>query len=119
VWRRSEIQIFAGTGWNLGLVAGLIFADQRYNCYFYNVDSAYATPTRSAYSAHGGYSGGQFIVALSKRYPTFWVAGFTKLDTLNGVVFSDSPLVEKKLNYSIGIAISWIFGQSKVIVKKE
>ncbi len=104
-------------GWNLGLVAGLIFADQNYNRYFYDVDPRYSTPTRSAYSAPGGYSGGQFIVAISKRFSDFWFGGFAKWDTLNGAVFSDSPLVKQWQYFTTGFAIFWIFGQSQTMVK--
>ncbi len=111
--------IGGNVGWNLGLVTGLIFTDQRYHRYFYDVDPAFATPTRPAYRAHGGYSGGQFIVALSKRFPDFWVGGFAKFDTLSGAVFVDSPLVKTRQYFSMGVAISWILGQSKTMVKMD
>ena len=111
--------IGGNVGWNLGLVTGLIFADQSYHRYFYDVDPAFATPTRPAYRAHGGYSGGQFIVALSKRYPDFWVGGFAKFDTLSGAVFVDSPLVKTRQYFSMGVAISRILGQSKTMVKMD
>lgn len=100
-------------GWNLGLATGPIFANQRYNQYFYGVAPEYATPDRPTYMAHGGYSGSQFIAALSKRYPNYWVGGFVKWDTLQGAVFSDSPLVKSEQNFSAGLGISWIFARSK------
>lgn len=103
-------------GWNLGLLAGPIFADKRYHQYFYGVGPQYATTTRPAYRADGGYAGMQFIAALSKRYPNYWVGGFVKLDNLDHAVFADSPLVKSKTNLSGGFAISWIFGKSKVMV---
>jgi len=106
-------------GWNLGLAAGPIFADQRYHRYLYGVDPAYATASRPAYSAHGGYAGSQFISALSKRFPHFWVGGFVKWDTLRGAVIEDSPLVKSKQNFTAGIAVSWIFAQSKTLVQEE
>lgn len=108
--------IGGNVGWNLGLVTGLIFADQRYHRYFYDVDPAFATPARPAYRAHGGYSGGQFIVALSKRFPGYWVGGFAKWDTLQGAAFADSPLVKTRQYFTTGVAISWIFDQSKTMV---
>lgn len=107
------------TGWNLGLVTGPIFSDQRYSRYYYSVEPAYATPTRSTYSASGGYSGAQFTAALSKRFPNYWVGGFTRLDSLKGAAFSDSPLVTKRQNFMAGIAISWIFDQSKTMVNAD
>lgn len=99
-------------GWNLGLLAGPVFTDDRYNRYYYQVPAAYATPQRRAYSAGGGYAGTQFIVALSKRYPKFWVGGFARYDTLHGAKFEASPLVTSKSYFAAGIGISWIFGES-------
>ncbi|MHB9100539.1 MAG: MipA/OmpV family protein [Sulfuricella sp.] len=106
-------------GWNLGLAAGPIFADQRYHQHFYGVDSAYATASRPAYTARGGYAGSQFISALSKRFPRYWVGGFVKWDTLHGAVFEDSPLVKRKQNFTAGFAVSWIFAESKTLVQEE
>lgn len=106
-------------GWNLGLAAGPIFGDERYHDYFYGVSAAYATPTRPAYSARGGYAGSQFIAALSKRYPKYWVGGFIKWDTVQGAVFEDSPLVKKKQNITGGIAVTWIFAESKDRVQED
>lgn len=106
-------------GWNLGLAAGPIFGDKRYHDYFYGVSSAYATPTRPAYTARGGYAGAQFIAALSKRYPKYWVGGFLKWDTVQGAVFEDSPLVRKKQNITGGFAVSWIFAESQQMVRED
>ena len=106
-------------GLNLGIAAGPIFADQRYHQYFYGVDAAYATASRPAYQARGGYAGTQFISALSKRFPHYWVGGFVKWDSLHGAVFEDSPLVKRKQNFSAGFAVSWIFAESKTQVQEE
>jgi len=105
--------------WNLGFLAGPIFADARYHQYFYGVDPLYATPSRPAYQARGGYAGAQFISALSKRFPNYWVGAFLKLDTLQDAVFADSPLVKSKTNISAGFAISWILNKSQTMVKDD
>lgn len=104
-------------GWNLGLVAGLLFADRRYNRYFYSVEPPFATATRPAYSAGGGYAGTQLIAALSKRYRRFWVGGFVKWDTLNGAAFEDSPLVRDRQGVAAGLSVAWIIGESKTRVE--
>src|SRR5205085_986725 len=97
-------------GWNLGMLAGPVFTDGRYNRYYYEVEAPFATPDRPAYGGPGGgYAGTQFLLALSKRFPGFWVGGFARYDTLNGAVFEDSPLVTSKRYVAAGIAISWIF----------
>jgi MipA family protein len=104
-------------GWNMGFVVGPVFADRRYNQYFYNVDPQYATVTRPAYSAPGGYGGMQFIWALSKRYPGYWTGGFMKWDSLNGAVFANSPLVTSKSYFTIGWAVTWILDKSVTTVE--
>lgn len=104
-------------GWKLGLLGGPVYSDGRYNRYFYAVDPAFATANRPAYSPGGGYGGAQFITALSKRYRDFWVGGFAKWDTLSGAVFADSPLVTSRHNWSGGVAIAWMIGESKIRVE--
>lgn len=108
---------FGHAGWNLGLLAGPMFADKRYNQYFYGVDPAFATAARPAYNAAGGYAGTQLIVALSKRYRAFWVGGFAKWDTVNNAVFADSPLVKTNHGFAVGVAAAWILGESSTQVE--
>lgn len=112
-----DLHDFMHEGWNMGFVVGPIFADRRYNQYFYSVDPQYVTATRPAYSASGGYSGSQFIWALSKRYPGYWTGGFMKWDDLRGAVFADSPLVTSKHYFTVGWAITWILDKSDRMVE--
>jgi hypothetical protein len=99
-------------GWNLGMLAGPVYTDARYNRYFYAVAPAYATATRPAYTPGTGYAGMQFLVAVSKRYPKFWVGGFARYDTLRGAAFESSPLVTSKRYAAAGLGVSWIIGES-------
>jgi outer membrane scaffolding protein for murein synthesis (MipA/OmpV family) len=100
-------------GWNLGILAGPIFGTRAQNSYFYSVAPAYATPTRPAYAAGGGYAGTQFITALSKRYQDFWVGAFVRYDTLAHAAFADSPLVTRHSFLAGGVGVSWIFARSE------
>ena len=104
-------------GWNLGLLTGPVYSDQRYYRYFYTVEPAFATAERPAFNAGGGYDGVQAIAALSKRYPQFWVGAFVKLDSLHGAAFADSPLVKDKQGVAAGFSIAWILGESKTRVE--
>ena len=99
-------------GCRVGLVAGVMFADRRYHDYFYGVAPAYARPDRPAYRVPGGYSGTQFIAAISRRFEPVWVAGFVKYDVVNRAVFESSPLVERRNNLSVGVAVTWMFARS-------
>lgn len=111
--------VFDQTGWSMGVAIGPVYADRRYNRYFYEVAPQYARTDRPAYDAHGGYAGTQFVMALTKRFPTFWTSGFMKLDTLNGAAFEQSPLVRSKHYATVGFAIAWIFAESSTKVEEE
>jgi outer membrane scaffolding protein for murein synthesis (MipA/OmpV family) len=98
--------------WTLGLLASPIYGDRRFHRHFYSVSPEYATPSRPAYDAKAGYGGTEFLVALWKRFPRFWVGGFVRYDTLSGAVFQDSPLVRTQGYFAAGLAVTWIFGES-------
>jgi outer membrane protein len=108
---------FGLAGWNLGLLTGPLFADRRYHDYFYSVASAYATPARPAFQAASGYAGTQFISAVSKRFPRFWVGAYARYDTLADAAFLDSPLVQRKSYVSGGIGIAWLISKSSQMVE--
>jgi len=103
-------------GWNLGTLAGPLFGDKRQHAYYYSVAPQFATATRPAYEAEAGYAGMQYLVALSKRFPKYWVGGFVRYDNLTGATFEDSPLVRQKDYFAAGIAMTWILGESSTRV---
>ena len=102
----------AGTGLNLGISAGPIFADSGYNSYYYSVDPAYATASRPSYDAGGGYGGSSIMLGLSKGYKQLLFNAFVGVHFLHGAVFEDSPLVKSRYSVMSGIAVSWIFLKS-------
>jgi outer membrane protein len=104
-------------GWKLGLLAGPLFADRRYDSYFYSVAPQYATAARPAYDAPGGYAGTQVLAALTRRYPKFWVGAYVRHDTLAGASFAESPLVKRDSYWSGGLGVAWIIRQSSRLVE--
>lgn len=106
-------------GWNLGMLAGPLFGDKRQHAYYYSVAPQYATADRPAYEAKAGYAGMQYLVALSKRFPKYWVGGFVRYDNLSGATFEHSPLVRQKDYFAAGIAFTWVFGESSTRVKVD
>jgi outer membrane protein len=104
-------------GWNLGLLAGPVFGNQRQNAYYYSVASQYATVGRPAYEASSGYAGMQYTMGFSKRFPKFWVGTFLRYDNLSGATFEDSPLVRQKDYFAGGVAITWVLGESSTRVQ--
>ncbi len=106
-------------GWNLGLLAGPMYGSERNHAHFYSVDAAHATPDRPVFDAKGGYAGSQFLLALSKRYPKYWVGAFARWDTLDGAAFAVSPLVKSDHYFAAGVGIAWILGESATRVAAE
>jgi outer membrane protein len=107
---------FGLQGWEVNLGSGPMFADRRYQNYFYSVAPQYATAARPAYTAPGGYSGTQFGVRFTKRFPKYWVGAFLHYDALRGAAFADSPLVQRNYDWSAGFGFAWILGRSTRLV---
>jgi outer membrane scaffolding protein for murein synthesis (MipA/OmpV family) len=105
-----------GGGWNLGMLAGPVFADRKFHSYYYTVDPAYATSTRPAYQAPGGYSGWRAVAATSRRFGNTWVGAFMRYDNLHGASFEDSPLVRRTSALTFGFGVSWILATSSELV---
>lgn len=105
-----------GGGWNIGLLSGPVFADQRYHDRVYGVDAAFATPRRGAYRAGGGYAGWQNLASLSRRFNGIWVGAFLRHDGLRGAAFSDSPLLRRDNTVTLGFGASWVLGTSSELV---
>jgi len=99
-------------GWDAGLSLGPLFGSGKYHAYYYAVEPQYATASRPAYSASGGYSGTLALASLSRRFDRIWMGGFIRYDNLKSAQFEDSPLLETDHSLMAGIAIAWIFKQS-------
>ncbi len=108
-----------GKGWDFGLSIGPIFGDATYHNYYYQVDQAFATPDRPAYSAQAGYGGIQCALSLSKQFKKVLIGGFLRAESLQGAVFSDSPLVKTNTSFLAGLYFYWTFMKSKTLVEAD
>lgn len=111
--------LIPGTGLNMGMSVGPMFADNGYHDYYYSVEPRYATATRRAYSAGGGYSGSTLTIGLSKPYKDFIFNAFISADFLQGASFEDSDLVKREVSIMSGAGISWILFKSEKTVKAD
>jgi MipA family protein len=100
-------------GWNLGMQGGPIVSSRQFNGYFYDVPDAFATAERAAYRAKSGYAGWGLTVAGSRRVGDWWLAAYSRVDSVDGATFVSSPLVKQRGNFSVGFAISYIFKTSE------
>jgi len=114
-----DIDDVRDTGWDFSVLTGPLFADRRYNDYYYAVAPAYATQERPAYQAQGGYSGAQILASLSKRYPKHWVGAYVRYESLAGARFEASPLVKQKQYWSGGVGFAWMIAQSSRLVDAD
>jgi outer membrane scaffolding protein for murein synthesis (MipA/OmpV family) len=112
-------QYAAPSGWKLGLLAGPLFAQRRYDDYFYSVAPQYATAVRPAYAAPGGYAGIQTLVSLTRHFQDYWIGAYLRHDSLGGASFEPSPLVKRDSYWSGGVGIVWMIGKSQRLVESD
>lgn len=99
-------------GWEVGALAGPLFASRRFDATFYDVAAAYATATRPAYRAGGGAAGWQATLGASRRVGNLWFGVFAKADSVAGASFAQSPLVRQHGTMAWGVGLSWVFASS-------
>ena len=104
-------------GWDIGVRAGGLWADRRFNGHTYDVAPEFATAARPAYRAGGGAAGWQTTAGASRRLGSFWVGAFVRADSVRGAAFEASPLVRRENTWAAGIAVSWVFARSTWMVK--
>ena len=100
-------------GWAYELTGGLRFATDKYHGFYYNVDPQYATATRPAYGASGGYSGLFTDLIGSWRRKSLIYFAWVRYQYLGGVQYEDSPLFEDENYWFLGIGLNWIYAESK------
>ncbi|MCC6250222.1 MAG: MipA/OmpV family protein [Rubrivivax sp.] len=105
------------SGWDVGVRLGGLWGDRRFHGYTYDVASEYATAMRPAYRAAGGRSGWQATAGATRRFGPWWVGTFVRADSVRGAAFAASPLVTRPDTWAAGIAVSYVFARSPVMVK--
>lgn len=104
--------------WIFNVSAGPEFADRAYHDYFYEVPSDYATATRPEYHARAGYSGSRITLTLTKRWGDLSLGAFVRYDNLQGAVFTDSPLVQRRDYVAMGFAVIKLLAVSKTLEER-
>ena len=104
-------------GWDLGVRAGGLWGDRRFHGHTYDVAPEFATTTRVAYRAPSGSSGWQATAGASRRFGSLWVGAFVRADSVRGAAFEASPLVTRPNTWAAGLAMSWVFARSSIMVK--
>lgn len=114
-WR--DVRVGTSPDWNFSALASVLYATRAYHDYIYSVAPQYATTTRAAYTAPGGYGGWQMTGTFAKRFGRMWAGGFVRYDNVANAAFDGSPLIRTRANASAGIALSWVFYESPTKVE--
>jgi len=91
------------------LRTGIVFANARYNNYYYAVDEQYVTNTRAYYKSASGYNGVRDSIGLSYQKNAWWWGAYIAHFNIDNAVFVDSPLVETKDALYMGASFAYIF----------
>lgn len=107
-------ELFAEQDIRLALGGGVLYGDEEFHDYFYEVSASYATETRAEYDAEPGYGGlWASIAAIKKVTPDFWVSLYGRWLNSSGATFADSPLLETENNYIAGLLVIYRIGKSE------
>ncbi len=92
---------------------GSSFTTKKLHEYFYRVEPQFATATRTAYEADGGYLGSKITLGLSYGISNrlrAYVGGH--VGYYGGAANEDSPLFRQKMNSSVYVGFTWSIFQS-------
>ena len=99
---------------------GSSFATKKLHEYFYRVEPRFATATRTAYEADGGYLGSKITLVLSYGITNrvrAYVGGH--VGYYGGAANEDSPLFRQKVNSSVHLGLTWSIVQSDTRVRSS
>lgn len=119
---RLERRNFRRSGVDLFTSIGPIWATERLHDYFYEVDAAFATASRPAFEASGGYFGTEVFFGagteLSDRWSLF--VG-SQIGVYGASANEDSPLFKSNFGVSGFLGLAWSFWHSdaKVLRPRE
>ena len=99
-------------GLSYSAALGLRYTTREYNAYYYDVQPQFVTPERAFYESDKGYSGLVTNLAAGWREGEVIYWALLRYRNLNNAVFEDSPLVEEKNYYILGVGVTWVFAQS-------
>ena len=108
-----------GGNWHLGIGVGLEYGSESFHDYYYRVDPQYATASRPAYDAAGGFAGYRSVVTCYRRFSNVWFSIYGRYDRIDNAVFEHSPLAPRKDGTTVGFLATWILFHSDTMVDER
>lgn len=99
-------RLFDNTGLNLSF--SVIFASEKLQDYFYQVEQDFVTDNRDQFDAKGGYLGSELSVGFSfpiRENIRGFIGGSAQFH--QGAANQDSPLFEKDITYGVAAGFVW------------
>ena len=100
---------------NLGWIYEPRFSYETYRSsstgFFWKI-TAFSTATRPEFTSGSGYGGSFADIIASWREDELIYWSYLRYQNLAGAVFENSPLVEQKNYYFLGVGITWVFAHS-------
>jgi MipA family protein len=101
-------------GWRYTVGLSAIIGSERFNDLYYQVDPAFATPTRPAYDARAGLVTWRLAASVSRWLSPDWrVFAAARVDHIAGAANRDSPLVRRDAGASVGVGVQWVLWRSQ------
>lgn len=91
---------------------GSVYGSEDFHQYYYAVDVADVTSSRSEYLAKEGLAGYRFNLSVTRRMNGYWLGLYLRYQNLDAAVFADSPLVNQTDYWFMGIGASWVFSDN-------
>ena len=93
---------------------GVIYQSQKFNHFYYGVDPEYAVDgLRDAYQPSSGLAGWRLSSSLSYQTRDWILVGYARYRALDGDVFRDSPLVERRHSVNAGFSVARVLWRSE------
>lgn len=104
----------AGSDFDLFVGLDATFADERLQDYLYEVAPRFATPSRTAFDARGGYLGTELFIGAAWR-PTSRLRVYAGLQSglYAGAANADSPLFETTRGDGAALGFAWTLARSE------
>ncbi|HUW98363.1 MAG TPA: MipA/OmpV family protein [Acidiferrobacter sp.] len=107
-----DVRSVHGRPWPISISIGPVWRTHEENNYFFGVPSAYATASRAAYQAPGGYAGIRMTAAISTQWQNMSFTIFGRYRNYSGAAFAASPLLKASNTIMVGVAVVWVFMRS-------
>lgn len=89
--------------------ATINYASHKFHALYYDIDTSFVDPQRTAYQSDSGYHSTTFSTGLTYRNGQWWLASFLLYRDMNGAKNEGSALLEKTENIAAGFGVAWIF----------